>query len=194
MKFWTSTLLSTNDITALNFHLVCFRTTVWQTVSVRQFWPAPACTLHKNRNVRRTRLLAISCTRTRTWTRTFFYRNFQKKLFLLVKNKSVRTWVAHPHLKGVCVHTHTSTHISENLSAPIRTKIAAPASARNRFHTNSLQLDSSKASSIKIENFLTITTLLFSCDWYHGGCCSVNLLFISTKHLVQDLAFTVHII
>ena len=43
---------------------------------------------------------------------------------------SVQTCVAHPHLRGV--HTRMGTHISEKRSAPICTKIAAPARAHAR--------------------------------------------------------------
>ena len=58
----------------LRFNLDC---TTKQTLSVRTFWPAPARTSHKNRNVRRTHTHTNFCARTRT--RTTFRR--KKKFF-----------------------------------------------------------------------------------------------------------------
>ena len=54
------------------------------------------------------------------------------------KNESVRTCGAHPHLRGV--HARTRTHISEKNSAPICTKIAAPARVRARPHSRTLKV------------------------------------------------------
>ena len=59
----------------LRFNLDC---TTKQTLSVRTFWPAPARTSHKNRNVRRTHPQAMFCAR----TRTFFLKKIPKKFFL----------------------------------------------------------------------------------------------------------------
>ena len=118
-----------------------------QTFSVRTFWPAPARTSHKIRNVRRTHPHTIFCARTRTRTRTFFQKIISNNFFFLVfllkiksftKKKSVRTCGAHLHLRGA--HARTRTHIFENFCAPLRTKIAAPARVRVRAHARTLKV------------------------------------------------------
>ena len=119
------------------------------TFSVRTFWPAPARTSHKNRNVRRTHPHTDFCARKRTRTHTNFQNIFQIffffKFFLLLK---VKFWgnflhkngcavvqrtsatAARPHLQGVHARTHphaptrTRTHFSENFSTPLCTKIS----------------------------------------------------------------------
>ena len=78
----------------------------------------------------------------------FFAKKFSKKIFFFnflvlknqffTKNECVRMCGAHPHPRGV--HACTRTHIFENFSAPICTKIATPARVRVRPHAHTLKV------------------------------------------------------
>ena len=109
-----------------------------QTFSVRRFWPAPARTSHKNRNVRRTHPHTIFCARTRTFFRkkifkkNFFFNFLVLKNQFFTKNECVRTCAAHPHPRGM--HARTQTHIFEKFS--IFTCVRAFA----RTHTKGLEM------------------------------------------------------
>ena len=78
-----------------------------QTFSVRRFWPAPARTSHKNRNVRRMHQHTIFC----ACTRTFFRKKIFKKFFFFnflnfFRNFFFRifiTWIRNPWHEGVYI-------------------------------------------------------------------------------------------